>query len=361
MTAKRTTKAVEESVIVSEQLKPVTVVDMGGNIVQLGSIRSRVYEGEEVQRHEFITANLSNQSQQVMANPQNFRPDLTYRLGPTTTEFKFVDHSKALEPLLRNGYQMKDLKMGKGGLSLYAIMEPEDSSSLPDPIQWDDPFWPKTDKNGNLLTIRESVIVTTSVKPGKAIVYRRGWFRQICTNGLTAEVLDLGGIRMNHANFNPEKVLTALNLERSKTGDLTPASAMGPVIGNVNGVSRMATLLRSILTTDELPEADQDDDEDLSMTDRLRDQELPLFVREAVGPFVRQPNWYISSLADQFEAIANHYQRGDVRALDLANAVTTPINLHAQGEDGQLSFRSLTRTQALIHSSMKLIGAYSLI
>lgn len=137
-----------ESVVVSEEARPVTVVNADGELVTLGTVISRVYEGEAVQRHEFISGNLTEDEQELMANPKLNRPEKRYKLGPTTTKFNFVDHAQAIQPLVENGFQVQTMKLGRGGLSIYTVLEPVKPLTLDDPITWDEEFWPRTDKKG---------------------------------------------------------------------------------------------------------------------------------------------------------------------------------------------------------------------
>lgn len=322
----------------TESTREVHSYDLEGQVHTMGNIISRTYKGEKVQRHYFDSSE-----------------GKTYRLGNTSDRFTFVDHTAAIEPLLEQGYKLKDTHTSRGGMHLYAALERADGETHNDPISWDLQFWHDARGSGYQVVkreIRESIIVVSSVRPGKGIKYMRGWFRLICTNGLVAELLNLGKVKMNHANWSPYNILPGLNLKKGASRDLN-----GPIVGSPKGVRRLADLMDrlSLSPTSEM------DDEDEGTDDQVEQAiaGLPLFVRNEVRPLMTMPKWYRTSLTSQYRQLSEVDR--DIYALDLVNAVTNPVGFERiAGTEDRSLLRPLLRSERLTDASMKLIGALSL-
>lgn len=334
---------------VGEKTRDVHHYTTTGQVVTLGQIISRNYKGEQAQRHYFHSA-----------KGEEGKPK-TYRLGVSTHQFKFVDHTVALDPLINRGYTIKDTVISRGGIHMYSVLERPDAVPINDPIDWDLQYWHGQSGSGLQRVareLRESVVVFSAIRPGKGIKYHRGWFRMICSNGLVAELLRLGSAKLNHANWSGPSILNGLKLSEA-FGEVQ----VGPYVGSQRGVTRLARLIESLITLPET-EAETTDPEDgtvsASVEELIRD--LPLFIQDEVRPFLAMPIWFRQALADQFYTMAaNIRETQKVSALDVINAVTNPINLerfHAAEPHSVL--RPLTRTNVLTTSASKLIGAFSL-
>lgn len=342
----------DESVIVQEERKEVKVLvqDESGKVrsQKLGEVISRVYMGEKVQRHEFEPA--SGSDQLVTGATKKSK----YSLGPTTTQFQFVDHETAVKPLIKNGYHIEKQLLGKGGLSLYSILSPVNPIEWEDSIHWDESLWNPVPG----AKMRESVIVSTSIKPGKGIWYSRGIFRLICTNGLVSEIMNFGQIRMNHANFDSDKILDAMNIKK----ELKEGERRGPLVGNIRGAKRLIDTLHRVAEFQGIDQQSDDEDEEEENTQALRLEDVPLFARSAVNTLTSQPTWYTQGLIDQFEAMVNYFKGKDsqgVYAVDLINATTSPFNLRARNQEVE-TFRPISRGPAVAKSVSHLLGAMSL-
>lgn len=338
------------TIIVSEERHPVHVFDEDLDRIHIGDIVSRVYEGERVQRHLYEPNSAAGQ----VVGTRNFKDEKVYSLGPTTTRFDFVDHAEALAPLVERGFTIEKQYISKGGLNLTAILTPPNATEIEDPIHWDDARFTSEQHLARPRRMNESVMVQTSIRPGKAINYRRGWFRLICTNGLVAEVMDLGSARFNHANFSGDRLLEKIDsFPRMPTdGD----KVFGPIIGNAKGCNSFASLLERLAEgrTAE-PEADEDDEGDGTEFD----QEIPFFARKHVSVFSRIPTWFLLAYASNLRDAAKMDQ-GVIRALDILNAVTNPINSEGASENAHSIFRPLNRTGSIIEATVTLLGAMSL-
>lgn len=329
---------------------PVHAFDQNGASVQIGEVVTKVYDGEKVQRHFFVPDLLS--PIRVEGARQNGRAN-TYSLGPTSTAFKFVDHTQALAPLLDQGYTVKKQILTKGGMQMYALMEPPEPVVFRDPISWDQGGDLPQEHiiHQDLHEIRQSLAVTTSIRPGKALMYREGWFRTICTNGLVAEILGLWSLRMTHSSWKP------VNLEGriSKIGaGYTDQQMMGPQVGTVEGGRKLIELLERI----NVVEPDTDDDADDDAPPRTL-ATVPFFAKKAVEPFMIQPAWYLVMVIAQLKMLVERSERREVFAMDILNAVTNPITAAASDNRGA-AWRQLSRTGSITESMMNLVGVFSL-
>jgi hypothetical protein len=330
------------SIVVGERTRDVHAYQTDGSVKTLGKVITRNYRGEHAQRHAFVSA----EDQKL------------YKLGVSTNQFRFVDHTVALDPMMNRGYTLKDAVYSRGGVHMYAVLERPDAAEIQDPMSWDLQYW--HDARGEGLNrvprqLRESVVVFSSVRPGKGIKYNRGWFRLICTNGLVAEVMKLGAAKLNHVNWASENVVKGLRLtDRLETVD------MGPVAGSARGARRLADLLDQFAT---LPETESIDPEDGTAGPSIERAvaELPLFIQDEVSTFLTMPQWFRGSLSAQFRALADGKAKNEkVFVLDVTNAVTNPINLERITEEPRSVLRPLMRQATMITAAAKMIGAYSL-
>lgn len=308
------------TVIVSEQSRPVTIPTAEG-LIEVGQAVTRVYEGEDAQRHSFIAKDTGNE----------------FSMGVTSEDYEFINHTDALEPLLDRGYTITKQTQGRGGMQLYTILEPQNPISLPDPIAWDHDLWPMTHKKEKL---RESLFVTSSVKPGKGLRFERGFFRMICTNGLVAKVLELGGASFTHSNFSVAKMEQALFGGEKGSN----SSILGPQMGTKKGVHQLLGFVDQII--------EQGGDE--------LGKDLHFYARRDLGPLTDIPNWWLLFFRQQIETFI---QNGPdkVHALDVLNMVTSPISM-AQRQAAQnnerppAEFRALMKISALTEAASRIIS-----
>lgn len=268
--------------------------------VILGEIISRVYEGENVQRHHF--------------EPRG--SDKTYKLGPTTTEFKFFDWPALVQPILDQGFGIKKLDLSRGGLKAHIIFS-DPKRTYADPIGWDKATWGKSKQ------LEDSVVFKGGIRPGSGFHYHRGFFRMICTNGLVVETLNMGQGDYNHQNFKPESLADALFAKALKPTD-------GPVIGSTEGLSKAVKLIG-----------------------QERPENMPFFLKEFVSPLEDLTGEFASNAVTQFEMLIN--SKKEVHEIDIANGLTSALNLMKAPAD-RLPHQVLNIQRSLT----KLTGIYSL-
>lgn len=358
------------TVIVSENARGVHLIDQTSlQSHEIGTLVSRIYEGESVQRHFFIEGVNPSEYFGEESIPGGVK---TYRLGPTTTDWEFVDHPDVLNPLLQMGFTISKLFYGRGGLTMSAILNPPDFKIQEDNVSWDYEFWQEYRKNTPLVDygIIESVVVTSSIKPKKAINYLRGWFRLICTNGLMGSVFSWPKLRMNHNYFDPSRVEEYLN-DYAVGGQFE--FSRGPFIGTGRGIGRLQSWLQDYVATHSanLEDLEDSDDEDDSasvsttysgnLLPDIEEEEVPFSVRQSLEPINRMPNWYALSLAEQFELMANGLGSGKVYAADMLNAITNPFYARNLVEPEFSPIRLMSKTESLFKSFSDLVGAFSLI
>lgn len=332
------------SIVVGERTRDVHAYNTDGGVMTLGQVVTRNYRGESAQRHAF----------------RSVENGKLYKLGVTTNNFKFIDHTSALDPLVNRGYKLKDTVYSRGGIHMYAVLERPDAAEINDPIDWDIQYW--HDVHGEGLKrvprqLKESVVVYSSVKPGKGMRYNRGWFRMVCSNGLIAEILRLGATKLNHINWAATTVVDKLRLT-----DRIESLDMGPVAGSRRGAQKFADLLDSFVG---LPDEAEQDPEDGTVSASVAEalDDLPFFVRDEMSSLLQMPTWFRQSLAGQTRAMADgKAKNGKIFALEVINAVTNPINLERFGttESPRSVLRPLMRATSLTSATMKMIGAYSL-
>ena len=329
-------------VIVGEKIRPLHAYTQHGHVQELGNVVTRNYRGEQAARHYFIGKDEKG-------------VDKTYKLGVTTSRFQFVDHTVALDPLLNRGYTIKDTVISRGGMNMYAVLERPNAQEIADPMNWDLQFWHDETGSGTKVvprTMTESIVVFSSIKPGKAINYRRGYYRLICSNGLVAEVLDLGHIKANHAAWSHDLISSHLNLLPT----LSETIEWGAYAGSPHGCLRFARLLGQLAELPDTAEFDEDGTQPLTIEAVVL--ELPLFIRDLIKPILSMPSWFRSSIAAQFTALAEVERK--IFALDVVNAVTNPINIERGQVDPHSVLAPLVRANVITTAATKMIGAFSL-
>jgi hypothetical protein len=282
---------------------------------KLGYVVSREYEGEDAMRHFFLPKDAEKE----------------YSMGTTTDRFQFIDHSQAIQPLVDKGFKIKQQKLMRGGMKLWALLTPQITTKTKDPITWDRDLWNFEGQD----SITPAVAVTTSVSPGNGISYQFGWFRYICSNGLVDDILGMRKGRYSHVNWSLNNVVDFVE------DHLSVDNAVNPTIGTKDGVVRVMRILENLRNEDNSQAI------------------IPFPVRKTVKPILRIPNWYQELLVKQFEFFANNGPK-EVTALDVLNMITSPINYYDQNEREQ-SARYYLQTNRLMEPLSQLIGFMSLI
>lgn len=329
-------------VIADEVSSPVHVFDDDLNPKEVGTIVSRIYQGESVQRHLYLPAGKSPEEK-----------DNWYSLGPTTNRFKFTDHTEALEPLLDAGWKIRTQLLSKGGLRAYTILHPDDPVLISDVINWDHEFWGTVRQDNPLFDkLTEAIIVKTSVQPGAGMSYSRAYWRFICTNGMTAKLLELATVRMNHGNWDGNALSNRL-LGSNVVMHPSPEKLRGPYIGTSNGVRRLASFI-----------------EDQFLGDGpISNRQIPKFVEDSIKALEDMPKWYLSRYQEQLKLMASGVTGGSVHAFDLMNGITNAVNYELATQKAssdpdapvRASGRILGKSDTILEHSMRLVGTFSLI
>jgi len=215
-------------------------------------------------------------------------------LGSATHQFRMIDHYSVVKPLLDAGFEARSVQHHRGGASFMGFFAHPDIS-FEDPISWDSWAGKATTRSMEL-----SLRVRADLRRGRGISMSLGYFRLICTNGLVANVFDMGGLRLDHRNFQPAKVQEFLDMKITpdlrasldpRTLITAPSSTLGPVI--------------DILEFDEL-------DKVLALPRLLRTPAAS--VHKALSATVR------SSLAEDLSLLKD--SKADFTKLDLVNSLT---------------------------------------
>jgi len=283
---------------------------------KLGTVVSRLFTGENVQRHFFVPKDTNSKKKE-------------YSLGPTTDGFQFTDHTEVLAPLLDKGYKLQTVKYSKGGLKIWAMLTPPNPLTLNDPITWDASLW------GSGKTIQEAVLITSAIGPGHGIHYKFGWFRIICTNGLIDDILGMGALYYSHTNWSGLGVTKFIENNRLTEN-------VNPVIGNLPGLRRTIQVL------------------DVMEDNEKRNELLPVPIQRTLTPLIRLPNWYRNDLREQFNYMCNQASIEKVTSLDILNAVTSPLNYRNQVQ-GESRNRQFFTTTKIVTPLAQLIAFMSLL
>lgn len=273
----------------------------------MGEIVSKVYQGENVQRHTFVT------------------PTREYRLGPTTEQFQFFDWPQIFQPVLDEGFTVNKLTVSRGGLRMHAVLSNPDGPLYDDPMVWDTGW-------GTSQGLRDSIVIHGGLRPGSGFHYVRGFFRLVCTNGLTIETLGLGKADFNHVNFSQETLADQLFGVKTIIGT---EQIYGQSIGTKAGLKKTTGLIKRALTEDQA--------------------EVPQYVRELLNPLTELPGAFLDKAFEQFAMLIQNSARKQVFEMDIANALTSAQN-RLEKAPARLAFKILPAQRSLA----KLTGIFSL-
>ncbi|KKL82287.1 hypothetical protein LCGC14_1986270 [marine sediment metagenome] len=328
-----------EKVIVSETTQPVQYLDDDGKTQTLGNVVSRTYKGEDVQRFMFE----SNRGGEEGTN---------YMLGASRErDIAFINHVEPMRVLQDNGYVKRDMVLAMGGTELFTVWDNPDGQIFDDPILWDKRMWQHRESLPGTGNLTESIIQRGSIRPGRGVSFRRGFFRMICSNGLVSEVLGLGKVRFNPGNWNPESLQDALFGKDVTT--IAQEHIMGERVGNRYAVQQFGSLMKNL--------REKNSDE---KTEYLTS--LPKFVRPMVSTFTRVPKWYLKELEKQTEMF-DASGLLNIHELDVSNILTNAMNRNRFGvlqEGEERVNRSINfmveNMPSLTENAGSLMGVYSL-
>lgn len=328
----------QRTVVVNAQTTPVYSIDPLGYKVEVGAIEASTFEGEGLQRLQFHDLDGKG-----------------YSLGHATDKWQIVDHFEVLNPFIQQGWTVAKLGTTRGGMVQFTQLKPPTPLVFSDIVSWDLDLWQERGYRGDL-NVQESLIIISSVKPKKALSFRQGWFRSVCTNGMVSEVFGLGSLRMSHSTYSFERLAEWIRLTRVKI-TVVGETLAGPYIGTKHGADKLISVidrhLLPVAPIDSDDESDEDDNIiDLEPTNKL----VPLFVQKELKLLERQPKWYLEGLKSQLLMMVDKKISDDIHAFDMVNCVTSPVSLNPSRAVG----RSMMNTNNVGQSTMSLIGGMSL-
>lgn len=292
-----------EKVVVSETKQEVEYLDNAGDVQSLGKVISRTYHGEDVQRFTFESTRGGEEGKSYMLGASRER------------DIAFINHVEPMQVLQDNGYVKRDMVLAMGGTELFSVWDNPNGQKFNDPILWDKLMWQHRANLPGTGNLTESIIQRGSIRPGRGVSFRRGFFRMICSNGLVSEVMGLGKVRFNPGNWSPKSLEESLFGKDVAT--IAQEHIMGERLGNKYSVRQFGSLMKNLRekNTDEKAEY---------LTS------LPKFVRPMVSTFTRVPKWYLEELENQTEMFGKSGLE-DIHELDVSNILTNAMNRNRFG------------------------------
>lgn len=160
----------------------------GGDLMEIGQVRYRDYEGNRAVRHLVLESKLSGRE---------------HSLGAASSGFRSFSHSDVLDPFLKAGFEVRKALHARGGASLIAILG-NPTRTWQDVISWDKAVGVGDSDAENGLEL--SVRIHSDLRRGHGVRADLGFYRLICSNGLIAKILDLGSLRTSHRGFALDQV-----------------------------------------------------------------------------------------------------------------------------------------------------------
>lgn len=302
--------------------RPVTYLNADGEEELVGHYRADTYGDDNVLNHLFQPAG----------------EKIWKSLGSSKQGFKFVNHTDVMEPIMEAGWQIQDQLVGKNGADVFTVFSNPDGERYKDLVSWDLPLWNNAggSNTNELGTLQEGLVLSTSIRPGKALKMNIGLFRLVCTNGLIIEALDLGSTKMNHRTFKLENITDILS-ERDRVDGFR-----GEYVGKPTAILGVQDLLTRQWAGD-LPE-----------------NEIPFFLRNELSTLSRLPKWYQEPLQDFLDHMVN--VDGNIHMLDVLNATTGALNYTRQVDGGSdhAFDRVFTSMDPITEKLSNLLGIFSL-
>lgn len=339
-----------DRVLVSETVREVHVPGDTNQPVVVGQAISRTYQGENLSANFYISS--------------KGQKETTFK--PSSDEFHFVDHYDAVAPLINDlGYQVKRSSISRGGAVFEATLVHPDAPEIDDTILWDRSIWDEQLRrlleSGMKFAMQEMIHLVSEIDFKRAIRYTKGVWRPVCTNGMMALILGYPKFSLNHKNFSRDLLLGKVKSAKPIIGKPDDFAALnGKFIGTVEGVQRYADFIKHSLLTE-----GSSDDEEAGLNPLVK---IPTFIEDAIKPMERLPGWYLTGFANQLEVLAGASHNREVYALDVINAITSPLSLDRRDQAAKpkeqqkvRSYDRINRRQSSIAmASARLIGAMSL-
>jgi hypothetical protein len=292
---------------------------------EIGTVVVRKFQGEGTARPWFMPADGSE----------------PISLKATGDQVKVIDYTRVLDPLLEKGFRIAKQTIFHDGLSMEAILEAPEDQKIEDPITWDKDLWStRPTKPGEVGWISRSVRANVSLKAGFNANLMEGLYRWACTNGLMHTILNYANLRMNWRNWDPTRIHNTFNRSQINTSMIK-----GEFIGTASGAAKTAQRINEwVLTEDE-------------------HVQIPAFIRKQTDVLSGLPGWYLERLSDGLLYLAKgamEYQKGNVFALDIINAVTNPTSIAAVDDPFINTSRMLSRHDAVVTTLVNMVGVFSL-
>lgn len=302
-----------------------------GKPTHVGRVVRDEYKGDDMYRYDFIP------NQDLSPDDPEFK---IYDLGVMREDTMVVDPVSALSPLLDNGWQLETFYSIREGRKFYAVLKNPDAQ-VSDIIDWDYGFW-QSIRSNTPKNMYEGIVVSGGIIPRSSISYQRALFRLICTNGLTANIMDFGSVRMKHATFQANELISKLQgMNRNDLG----GKLLGPRFGSPGHALRVGSYIRNhYLETDE------------AVPNNSSRDRIPGFLRNIHNTFESMPSWFLESYSDVITMMGHNLSGRDVHAVDILNAITNVVNREALQEEPHALGRVIMKQSALIEATEQLMG-----
>lgn len=308
--------------VVSEE-RAITFYDKKMQLLKLGEIRVENYQ-DEVKRWLFAPGSQNPWSGE-------HKQEKPYQLGTGSKNLVFVNPSEAQEVLLNMGWVIADQYATRGGLSMVTVFILADRP-FQDSITYDHDLW--SNRKG-MDKIWPCIQLETNLMLGRiAARYSGGIFRQICVNGATGKVLDLGEADFRHNEWNVDDVIE--EIEAAKFGSIS-ALPMGPVIASNKGLKAAIGFLDRYLE-------ERASDSGLTARFKLMEDVLSPLSSNVVKP------WVLTNYSKHLKTLsASHLQSGEIHMFDLLNAYTSGVNEHRmETRSSRAAFASMYMADSVV-------------
>lgn len=216
----------------------------------------------------------------------------------------FNDHRPLYEPLLDNGWVVKQHHVARGGLQVLTIFDyPE--IQFEDPITWDARLFEGMSRDNSYLT--PSIMVKANTRQGSMAHVTGGFMRLICLNGLVAKALDLGDAKFSIWKSDPDQIANSVYSIAEDVRTMRPFNEQAARQFPVRSARWLATALRD-----------------------LDDENKPKMIAESLGSLTKHLHeGERANLALNFALMATQHTEPEVSVLDTLNAITNASEMKA--------------------------------
>jgi hypothetical protein len=303
-----------KTVNINEGERIVTILDSDGSIRPIGKAVNREYlDDADTTAHVFYAPTMDGKEKRV-------------RLGATTDSWSFVNPGDLAEQLFEAGYTLANSwnKLGKSSLEVGMEFTPPDAITFPDLIAWDNKYWRDLTNDPQRQTgLQERLYIRMGLGTNRGIEARMGFFRLICTNGLVAEYLMLGGYKSNHATFDPARFENFIKSPRTYSVEYKDGQ---PVLMSTV-VSHAAAILPIYHLLEEFLRQRKEWCEDKNNRQDFRPTGIQQTLIQPLNPLRNMNDWYMDNLIEQLGIASTEFDRDNITALDVLNFVTSPISI----------------------------------